>query len=217
MKRFLTTLFLLVFLSYTFVCNASVKYKGFFNFGGTFTTGDTYKYVMGCDKKIGWTLNTEQGILFDIIDDHPTRIFFGGGIGYDRVSVSLDSFDPNELETKNVLSNTVSALPLYLTFKYIPHISLISMSYALRGGYYKWFRGKYVNEDASQKDYRVPYQGGFTVGASIGLRFPINDRFKENKYGISLMFNYDYVGANTKWQNQNIKNHKLGISIGFDY
>ena len=91
------------------------------------------------------------------------------------------------------------------------------MTYAIRGGYYKWFRGHYVNEEAEEHDYKIPYQDSYMVGLGLGIRFPINDRQGDNKFGINLTFNYDYIGANTKWEDENIANDKVSISVGFDF
>ena len=55
------------------------------------------------------------------------------------------------------------------------------------------------------------------VGFGLGIRFPINDRQGDNKFGINLTFNYDYIGANTKWEDENIANNKVSISVGFDF
>lgn len=217
MKKYLLVLLVLFIAMFSTTCYADSKYKGFLNIGGGVMSGDTYQYVMGCDGKIGFSLSTEHGVLFNINSSRTHGMFFGGGIGFDYVNVALDSFDPDELETKNILSNSVMAIPMYLTIKYIYNMERISMSYAVRGGYYKWFRGHYVNEEAQSKDYKIPYQGGYTLGFGIGVRLPINDKYGENKYGVSLMFNYDYIGANIKWQDENITNSKVGISVGFDF
>lgn len=216
MKKILVFIVLLTTTLFSLTCNAEVKYKGYLNVGGSVTSGDTYQYVMGCDGKIGLSLSTEHGVLFNADSFRPDGIFFGAGIGFDYVNVALDSFDPEELETKNILSNSVMAIPMYLTIKYVYNVERISMVYAVRGGYYKWFRGHYVNEQAEKKDYKIPYQGGYTLGFGIGIRFPINKN-GYNKYGVNLMFNYDYMGANTKWQDDDIINNKIGISIGFDF
>lgn len=214
MKKILT---LIAFMMLVLTCNAEVKYKGYLSAGGSVMSGDTYQYVMGCDGKIGLSLKTEHGVVFNINEYRPDGIFFGGGIGFDYVNVALDSFDPEELETKQILSNSVMAIPMYLTLKYIYNMEHISMVYAVRGGYYKWFRGHYVNERAEEKDYKIPYQGGYTLGFSIGVRFPINDRLGHNKYGVNLTFDYDYMGANVKWQDANIVNNKVGLSVSFDF
>ena len=31
------------------------------------------------------------------------------------------------------------------------------------------------------------------------------------------MLDFDYMGANVKWQDENIGNHKLGLSLAFDF
>ena len=50
------------------------------------------------------------------------------------------------------------------------------------------------------------------LGFAVGVRFPISPN-----YGISLMFDFDYMGANIKWQGENISNNKIGASIAFDF
>ena len=209
MKKYLSILLVVLITMFSNTCYGGSKYKGFLNVGGSVMSGDTYQYVMGCDGKIGLSLSTEHGVSFNM-GKH--GFFFGAGLGFDYVNVALDSFDPNELETKNILSNSVMAIPMYLTIKFNYNIERVSMIYAIRGGYYKWFRGHYVNEQAQAKDYKIPYQGGYTLGFGVGVRLPIN-----NRYGVSLVFNYDYMGANTKWQDDNIANSKAGISVGFDF
>ena len=217
MKKILTFIILLTASVFAMTCNAEVKYKGYLNVGGSVTSGDTYQYVMGCDGKIGLTLSTEHGIVFNTDRFRSDGIFFGAGLGFDYVNVALDSFDADEVETKQILSNTVMAVPMYLTIKYIYNAERVSMTYAIRGGYYKWFRGHYVNEEAEEHDYKIPYQGSYMVGFGLGIRFPINDRQGDNKFGINLTFNYDYIGANTKWEDENIANNKVSISVGFDF
>lgn len=211
--------FIVVVLSIlvSMTCNAEMKYKGYFNVGGSIMEGNTYQYVMGCDGKVGFSLSTEHGIFFNVDRYRHDGIFFGGGIGFDYVNIALDSFDMEEIETKNILSNSVMAIPMYLTIKYIYNAERVSMVYAIRGGCYKWFRGHYINEQAEQKDYKIPYQSSYTLGGGIGLRLPVNDRYGNNKCGVTIMVNYDYMGANTKWQNSNIANNKIGVSIGFDF
>lgn len=217
MKKILTFIVLLTASVFAMTCNAEVKYKGYFNVGGSVTSGDTYQYVMGCDGKIGLTLSTEHGIVFNTDRFRSDGIFFGAGFGFDYVNVALDNFDADEVETKQILSNTVMAVPMYLTIKYIYNAERVSMTYGIRGGYYKWFRGHYVNEEAEEHDYKIPYQGSYMVGLGLGIRFPINDRQGDNKFGINLTFNYDYIGANTKWEDENIANNKVSISVGFDF
>lgn len=217
MKKRLTLFVVLMTTLFTMSCYAEVKYKGFLNVGGSVMKGDTYTYVMGCDGKIGLSLNTEQGILFNINSYHTDAMFFGCGIGFDYVNIAQDKFDSEELETRNILSNSVTAIPLYLTIKYIYNKERVSMVYAVRGGYYKWLKGHYVNEQTDKKDYEIPYKGSYTLGFGIGLRLPINDISGNNKYGVTLMLNYDYMGANTKWQDDNIINNKIGLSVGFDF
>ena len=215
MKQFFSSILVVFFVTiFSLTCNAEAKYKGFLNIGGGVMSGDTYNYVMGCDGKIGFTLSMEHGVIFST--NNVNAIFFGGGVGYDYVNVALDTFDEELIETKNILSNSVKAIPLYVTVKYIWNVKHISMAYSVRGGYYKWFRGHYVNEQAEAKDYKIPYQGSYTFGFGIGIRLPINI-FGENKYGVSLMYNYDYIGANTKWQGCNIENNKTSISISLDF
>lgn len=216
MKSIKTLAIAAISILFSLTSQAEVKYKGFFNVGGAAMSGDTYQYVMGCDSKIGFTLSTEHGVLFNVNEERPDGVFFGAGLGFNYVNVALDSFDPIEIETKNILSNSVKAIPIYLTIKYIYSMERISMVYAVRGGFYKWFRGRYVNEQAETKDYKIPYQGSYTVGFGLGVRLPINVNGK-NKFGVNLMFDMDYIGANTKWQNENIDNSKVGVSIGFDF
>lgn len=215
MKKILV---IIVFMILVLTCKAELKYKGYLNVGGSVMSGDTYTYVMGCDGKIGLSLSTEHGIVFGIREYHPDGIFFGGGIGFDYVNVALSNFNEEEYKTTNVLSNSVMAVPMYLTIKYICNIEKISMVYAVRGGYYKWFRGHIIDKEKElEKDYDIPYRGGYTLGFGLGVRFPINDRKGNNQYGVNLMFNYDYMGANIKWQDENISNYKVGLSIGFDF
>lgn len=216
MKKLIVCFVVLMSMSVSFSAKAEAKYKGYMNVGGSVMSGDTYRYVMGCDKKIGFSLSSEHGLVFNINDSRSDGFFIGAGIGFDYVNVALDSFDPEELETKNILSNSVMAIPLYITLKYIYNMERVSMVYAVRGGYYKWFRGHYVNEQAEIKDYKIPYQGNYMLGFGLGLRFPINVNGR-NKYGVDLMFNCDYMGANTKWQGENISNSKVGVSVGFDF
>ena len=217
MKRIVVLSVFIMTILFSITCQAEVKYKGFINVGGSVMKGDTYQYVMGCDEKIGFSLNTEHGVMFNVSKSRNDGVFFGGGIGFDYVNVSLDSFDTEELETKNILSNSVMAIPLYMTIKYIYNAERVSMVYGIRGGYYKWYRGHYINENAEAKDYKIPYQGSYMVGFSVGVRLPINDKCGNNKYGVNIMFNYDYMGANTKWQGVNIENNKVGFSVGFDF
>ena len=193
--------------------NSEVKYKGFLSAGGAVMNGDTYEYVMGVDGKIGLSIKTEHGICFNPNDFRNTGIFFGGGIGFDYVNVSLSEFNQEEYETNDILSNTVMAVPIYLTLKYIYNIKHISMVYALRGGYYKWFRGHIIeNEKQINKNYDIPYKGNYMLGFAVGVRFPFS-----TNYGVSLMFDFDYMGANIKWQGENISNNKIGASIAFDF
>lgn len=215
MKKFLTLVVMTIVAVSSLTCNADAKYKGYLNVGGSVMNGDTYQYVMGCDGKIGLSLSTEQGVLFNIDSYRPDGVFFGGGIGFDYVNVALDTFDTEEIITKNILSNSVMAIPMYLTIKYIYNVERISMVFAIRGGYYKWFRGHYVDERVI--DYKIPYQGSYTLGFGLGVRFPINNKYRHNKYGVNLMFNCDFMGANTKWQDENINNSKVGLAIGFDF
>lgn len=197
-------------------CNADTRYKGYINVGGAITTGDTYYYVMGCDGKVGLTLSTEHGVVFNLNNDDTDGLFFGGGIGFDYVNVALDTFNEESIETTNILSNTVTAIPMYLTIKYIYNLSRVSCVLSVRGGYYKWFRGRYISEQAEAKDYKIPYQGSYMLGCGIGVRLPVNKR-QGIKYGVTLMLNYDYMGANVKWEDSNIANNKVSLSIGFDF
>lgn len=215
MKKILT---LIAFMLLVLTCNAEVKYKGYLGVGGAVMNGDTYQYVMGCDGKIGLSLKTEHGVAFNVNEYRPDGIFFGGGIGFDYVNVALSDFDEEDYQTTNILSNSVMAIPMYLTIKYIYNVEHISMVYAIRGGYYKWFRGHIIdNTKQYDKDYDIPYRGGYTIGFSVGVRFPINDRIGHNKYGVNLTFDYDYIGANVKWQGENIINNKVGVSVSFDF
>lgn len=215
MKKALAFVVMTIIAVSSITCNAETKYKGYLNVGGSVMNGDTYQYVMGCDGKIGLSMTTEHGVLFNIDNYRSDAVFFGGGVGFDYINVALDTFDPEEIVTKNILSNCVMAIPMYLTIKYIYNVKSVSMVYAIRGGYYKWFRGHYVDERVI--DYKIPYQGGYTLGFGFGVRFPINDRMGNNKFGVNLMFNCDFMGANTKWQDENISNSKATLSIGFDF
>ena len=189
------------------------KYKGCVGASGAVMTGDTYNYVMGCDGKIGFSIKTEQGICFNINSYRPDGVFFGAGIGFDYVNVALSDFDQDKYETTNILSNSIIAVPIYLTVKYIYTMSKISMVYQVKGGYYKWYRGHILEHNKNlDKNYDIPYQGSYMFGFGIGLRFPINE-----KYGVSLMFDYDYMGANMKGLIENISNNKTGISVSFDF
>ena len=189
------------------------QYKGLFGVGGALMYGDTYDYVMGCDGKVGLSLRTEHGICFQVNDWRHDGVFFGAGIGFDYVNVALSDFNSEEYETTNILSNSVMAIPMYLTIKYIYNMRKISMVFQGKGGYYKWFRGHIVENDKSlNKNYDIPYKGSYLLGLGMGVRFPVN-----KQYGVSVMFDYDYMGANVKWQDENISNHKIGLSLAFDF
>ena len=189
------------------------KYKGLFGVGGALMYGDTYDYVMGCDGKVGLSLRTEHGVCFQVNDWRHDGVFFGAGIGFDYVNVALSDFNQEDYETINILSNSVMAIPMYLTIKYIYNMRKISMVCQGKGGYYKWFRGHIVENDKNlNKNYDIPYKGSYLLGLGMGVRFPIN-----KQYGVSVILDYDFMGANVKWQDENISNHKIGLSLAFDF
>ena len=205
----------ILFLSVILPLNVfgEAKYKGLIGVGGALMYGDTYDYVMGCDGKVGLSIRTEHGVCFQVNDWRHDGVFFGAGIGFDYVNVALSDFNPEEYETTNILSNSIMAIPLYLTIKYIYNMRKISIVFQGKGGYYKWFRGHIVENDKNlNKNYDIPYKGSYLLGLGTGIRFPINTR-----YGVSVMFDYDFMGANVKWQDENISNHKIGLSLAFDF
>ena len=212
-QRWLFLVFIIASVGSSVECFGEAKYKGFLGAGGSLMYGDTYEYVMGCDGNVGLSLRTEHGVCFDINDWRKDGVFFGAGIGFDYVNVALSDFNDEKYETTNILSNSVMAIPLYLTIKYIYNMRKISMVFQGKGGYYKWFRGHIIEKDKElDKNYDIPYKGSYLLGLGMGVRFPINQQ-----YGVSVMLDFDYMGANVKWQDENISNHKLGLSLVFDF
>lgn len=212
-QRWLFLVFIIASVFSSVECFGEAKYKGFLGAGGSLMYGDTYEYVMGCDGKVGLSLRTEHGVCFDINDWRKDGVFFGAGIGFDYVNVALSDFNDEKYETTNILSNSVMAIPLYLTIKYIYNMRKISMVFQGKGGYYKWFRGHIIEKDKElDKNYDIPYKGSYLLGLGMGVRFPITQQ-----YGVSVMLDFDYMGANVKWQDENISNHKLGLSLAFDF
>ena len=211
LNRFLIILSLFVILPLNVLGEA--KYKGLLGVGGALMYGDTYDFVMGCDGKVGISIRTEHGVCFEVNEWRHDGVFFGAGIGFDYVNVALSDFNPEEYETTNILSNSVMAIPMYLTIKYIYNMRKISMVFQGKGGYYKWFRGHIVEEDRNiNKNYDIPYKGSYLLGLGMGVRFPIN-----KQYGVSVMLDYDFMGSNVKWQSENIRNYKVGLSVALDF